>query len=220
MAFLAALFGGGGAGAAAGAGAGAGAGATVGGLSGLGGVSALTTSGLNLLGSSPLAGGSLVSGTVVGPGTAVGGGAAAGGGTAAASTGFLGMNTQELIENAIQLDQSIAGGIRSFSAAKDAGDKEKEAERKGLEAAALERKKGRIRKGQQRAAFASSGALVSFGTPLDVFADTAAAAEMNAVRVTLAFEEQERIFRRKKLSAISSGVSGVGSTILGSFSGE
>jgi len=106
----------------------------------------------------------------------------------------------------------IGTGIQAQSAAKAQARKAEEA---GRIAHADELRKGRRLAGKQRAAFAKSGVEIDEGTPLDVLAQTAADAETNAIRAAFAFEQQADDLRSMGKIALTKGILGAGSTILG-----
>lgn len=77
-----------------------------------------------------------------------------------------------------------------------------------------ELRKGRRLAGSQRAAFAKAGVKLT-GTPLDVLAQTAANAELNAIRAALAFEQDAANLRSAGKIALTKGILGAGATLLG-----
>jgi hypothetical protein len=111
-----------------------------------------------------------------------------------------------------QAGAQIGMGVAAQSAAKRQA---RIARLRGVEAAADERRKGRRLKGKQRAAFAAAGVEVDEGTPLDVIAQTAADAETNALRAALAFEQRAEDLESAGRIALTQGILGAGSTILG-----
>ena len=78
-----------------------------------------------------------------------------------------------------------------------------------------ELRKGRRIAGKQRAAFGKSGVKIDEGTPLDVLAQTAADAELNAIRSALVFERQADNLRSVGKIQLTRGILGAGTTILG-----
>ena len=78
-----------------------------------------------------------------------------------------------------------------------------------------ELRKGRRLAGKQRAQFAKGGVRIDEGTPLDVLAQTAADAELNAIRAAFALEQEADNFRSIGKTALTKGILGAGSTILG-----
>ena len=111
-----------------------------------------------------------------------------------------------------QAGAQIGTGVAARSAAKD---QSREARRRAAIVAEDERRKGRRLAGRQRAAFAKGGVKIDEGTPLDVLAQTAADAELNALRAALSFEQQAEDFKSAGKVALTQGLLGAGATILG-----
>ena len=109
---------------------------------------------------------------------------------------------------------NIAGGFLASNASKKLRKAAKEA---ALREAELERNKGRRLQGRQLAGFSAAGVVVDEGTPLDILAQTAADAEISALRAAFALEQQARNLKSAGRSALISGFGGGGSTLLGSF---
>ena len=106
----------------------------------------------------------------------------------------------------------LAGGI---SANREAKSLARESRRRGAVEAELERRAGRRLAGQQRAAFGKSGVLVTEGTPLDVLAQTAADAEFNATQAALGREAEAESLEGQGRVALTSGIFGAATTLLG-----
>lgn len=78
-----------------------------------------------------------------------------------------------------------------------------------------ELRKGRRLAGKQRAQFAKGGVRIDEGTPLDVLAQTAADAELNAIRAAFAHEQDAKNFRSVGKIQFTRAILGAGATILG-----
>ncbi len=111
-----------------------------------------------------------------------------------------------------QAGSQIGTGVIARSAARDQA---KIAEAAGRAARADELRKGRRLAGKQRAAFAKAGVKIDEGTPLDVLAQTAADAELNAIRAQFGFEQQADNLRSAGKIQLTRGILGAGATILG-----
>lgn len=113
-----------------------------------------------------------------------------------------------------QAGAQIGTGVIAQSAA---NQEAKRAEEAAKLVRADELRKGKILAGKQRAAFGKSGVAINVGTPLDVLAQTAMDAETNAVRAALFFERQAENLRSAGKIALTKGILGAGTTILGKF---
>jgi len=111
-----------------------------------------------------------------------------------------------------QAGGQIGTGVMTRSAARDQASV---AKARGVIVAEDERRKGRRLAGKQRAAYAKAGVKIDEGTPLDVLAQTAADAELNAIRAALGFEQQADDFKSYGKTALMRGILGSGATILG-----
>lgn len=111
-----------------------------------------------------------------------------------------------------QAGVQIHSGVSARSAAKDQA---RLARSRAAIASEDERRKGRRLSGKQRAAFAKAGVKIDEGTPLDVLAETAANAELDALRAAFSFEQQAEDFESMGKVALTQGILGAGATILG-----
>jgi len=111
-----------------------------------------------------------------------------------------------------QAGAQIGTGVAARDAARGQA---REARRRGAVVAEDERRKGRRLAGKQRALFAKGGVEIDEGTPLDVLAQTAADAELNALRAAFSFEQQAEDFKSAGRVALTQGLLGAGGTILG-----
>jgi hypothetical protein len=111
-----------------------------------------------------------------------------------------------------QAGSQIGTGIQ----ARKAANQQSELSTRAAQAAREdELRKGRRLAGKQRAAFGKSGVKIDEGTPLDVLAQTAADAELNAIRAAFEFEQQADNFRSAGKIQLTRGILGAGATILG-----
>lgn len=107
---------------------------------------------------------------------------------------------------------SIASGVAQK---KQAERLAKEADEQARVEFELQLRRGRQLQGAQRAATAGAGVAVSTGTPLEILAQTAADAELNALRASFGPEQDARNFRSQGQQALIGGLTGAAGTILG-----
>lgn len=110
----------------------------------------------------------------------------------------------------------VFSGLSGKSKGNDLADDAREA---AAVEAELELRKGRELAGRQIGGFAGRGIVVDSGTSLDVLAQTAADAKINALRAAFAFEQQAEEFESAGQSSGLKGVLGGTETILGSEGG-
>ena len=111
-----------------------------------------------------------------------------------------------------QAGTQIGTGVAAYGAAKDQA---RQARLYAAMAKQDELRKGRALAGKQRALYGKAGVEIDEGTPLDVLAQTSADAETNAIRAALFYENQADQLKATGKIALTQGILGAGSTILG-----
>ncbi len=107
----------------------------------------------------------------------------------------------------------IGTGVAARNAAEKQADR---ARGLGKRAAAQERKEGRRLAGKQVAAASSQGREVGSGSVLDILAQTAADAEDRAALILAELEQEAEDFETRGKVALTSGIFGAATTLLGS----
>ena len=121
------------------------------------------------------------------------------------------MNIDALAALALAGAQIGTGIAASSAASRQAG----RAREQAALAAEDERRKGRRLAGKQRAGFGKAGVRIDEGTPLDVLAQTAADADLNAFRAAFAREQRADDLESAGRVELTRGLLGAGATILG-----